>query len=100
MRGETMRVERQTSAVWYFVGGALAGAAAALLFAPVSGEEARGEIGDWSRRGRDRANDILYKLGRSIPNRVKFGAAVGAVRGGARSAGAELRERAEESFGS
>ena len=102
MRGETT-IDAQgssSSAIWYFVGGALAGAAAALLFAPMTGEETRENIADASRRGRDRASDLLYRVGRAIPTRVKFGAAAGALKGGARSAAAMAAERAEESFGS
>jgi gas vesicle protein len=40
-----------------FVAGALTGAAVALLFAPASGEETRGYLGERAREGRDRAAD-------------------------------------------
>jgi len=38
-----------------FVAGAVTGAAAALLFAPASGEDTRGFLGQAAREGRDRA---------------------------------------------
>jgi len=40
-----------------FVLGAVAGAAAALLFAPAAGEETRDYLGKRAREGRDRARD-------------------------------------------
>ena len=44
-----------------FVMGALTGAAAALLWAPTSGEDARRYLNDRARDGRDRANDVAAR---------------------------------------
>lgn len=44
-----------------FVMGAVTGAAAALLWAPTSGEEARRYLNERAREGRDRANDAAER---------------------------------------
>lgn len=46
-----------------FVLGAVAGAAAALLFAPAAGEETREYLGKRAREGRDRAKDAARDAG-------------------------------------
>jgi len=53
-----------------FVAGAVAGAAVALLFAPASGEETRGYLGERAREGRDRAADAA-RQGREAMNRQR-----------------------------
>ena len=44
-----------------FALGAIAGAAVALLYAPVSGEETRKYLGDRAREGRDRVSEMAEK---------------------------------------
>ena len=51
-----------------FVLGAIAGAAAALLMAPASGEETRRTLAEKAREGRERAADAA-KQGREFVNR-------------------------------
>ena len=51
-----------------FVLGAIAGAAAALLMAPASGEETRRALADKAREGRERAAEAA-KQGREFVNR-------------------------------
>jgi gas vesicle protein len=51
-----------------FMLGAIAGAAVALLYAPVSGEEARRKLAEKAREGRERAEHIA-KEGREFFNR-------------------------------
>lgn len=53
-----------------FLLGALAGAAAALLLAPASGEETRRLLGDKVREGRDKATDAA-RQGREFLNRQR-----------------------------
>lgn len=53
-----------------FMVGATVGAAAALLFAPATGEETREYLGKRAREGRDRAADAANK-GREIINRQR-----------------------------
>ena len=53
-----------------FIIGALAGAAAALLWAPASGEETRRMLGERAREGRQRANDVA-RQGREFLNRQR-----------------------------
>ena len=53
-----------------FMVGATVGAAAALLFAPATGEETREYLGKRAREGRDRATDAANK-GREIINRQR-----------------------------
>jgi len=50
-----------------FMLGAIAGAAAALLYAPATGRETREYLGDKVREGRDRANEAAAK-GRDFIN--------------------------------
>jgi gas vesicle protein len=50
-----------------FLLGAVAGAAAALLLAPATGEETRKYLGEKARQGRERANDLASR-GREIVN--------------------------------
>ena len=50
-----------------FVLGAVAGAAVALLYAPVTGRETREYLGEKAREGRDRANEVAEK-GRQVIN--------------------------------
>ncbi len=53
-----------------FVLGAIAGAAAALLVAPASGEETRRMLAERAREGRERANQAA-RQGREFVNRQK-----------------------------
>jgi gas vesicle protein len=53
-----------------FVLGAIAGAAAALLVAPASGEETRRILAEKAREGRERANEAA-RQGREFVNRQK-----------------------------
>jgi gas vesicle protein len=53
-----------------FVLGAIAGAAAALLMAPATGEETRRVLAEKAREGRDRANEAA-RQGRDFVNRQK-----------------------------
>jgi gas vesicle protein len=53
-----------------FIAGVMTGAAVALLFAPASGEETRGFLGDRAREGRERAADAA-RQGREALNRQR-----------------------------
>jgi gas vesicle protein len=53
-----------------FLVGALAGAAAALLYAPATGEDARDYLGQRAREGRDRANEAAQH-GREVLQRQR-----------------------------
>lgn len=53
-----------------FVLGAIAGAAAALLMAPATGEETRRVLAEKAREGRERANEAA-RQGREFVNRQK-----------------------------
>jgi hypothetical protein len=81
-----------TSAIWYLLGGVLVGAAAGLLLAPQSGIETREDIEAWRRRGAERARSLFARVGDALPSRIKVGAAVGAVRGGAQEAVSAARD--------
>lgn len=51
-----------------FMAGVVTGAAVALLFAPATGEETRGYLGERAREGRERAADAA-RQGREVLNR-------------------------------
>ena len=53
-----------------FIAGAAVGAAVALLFAPATGEETRGYLGQRAREGRDRAVDAA-RQGREMLNKQR-----------------------------
>jgi gas vesicle protein len=53
-----------------FLLGAVAGAAAALLLAPATGDEARRYLGERAREGRERANEAA-RQGREYLNRQR-----------------------------
>ena len=53
-----------------FIAGAIAGAAAALLFAPARGEETREYLGQRAREGKDRAAEAA-RQGREILNKQR-----------------------------
>lgn len=55
-----------------FILGAIAGAAAALLFAPATGEETRRLLADRAREGRDKAADAATR-GREFVDRQREG---------------------------
>ena len=63
-----------------FVLGAIAGAAAALLMAPASGEETRRILADKAREGRERAEEAA-RQGREFLNRQKDHVASAVERG-------------------
>ena len=53
-----------------FIAGAIAGAAVALLFAPATGEETRGYLGQRAREGKDRATEAA-RQGRDMLNKQR-----------------------------
>jgi gas vesicle protein len=53
-----------------FIAGAVTGAAVALLFAPASGEETRGFLGEQAREGRERAAEAA-RQGRELLNKQR-----------------------------
>ena len=53
-----------------FIAGAIAGAAAALLFAPATGEETREFLGQRAREGKDRASEAA-RQGREMLNKQR-----------------------------
>ena len=53
-----------------FLAGAVTGAAVALLFAPASGEETRGFLGEQAREGRERAAEAA-RQGRELLNKQR-----------------------------
>jgi gas vesicle protein len=55
-------IERRSGGFGAFIVGALAGAAAALLLAPRSGEETRAELGRGVQRLRERAEDTVRNV--------------------------------------
>jgi gas vesicle protein len=63
-----------------FLLGAVAGAAVALLYAPVTGRETREFLGEKAREGRDRAGDAAIK-GREIINQGRDTLATAIERG-------------------
>jgi gas vesicle protein len=75
-----------------FMVGALTGAAAALLFAPASGEETREYLGQKAREGRARAREALDQ-GRDVYQRQRE-TLTGAIDRG-REAFQQARERGE-----
>ena len=74
-----------------FVMGAVTGAAAALLCAPATGEEARRYLNDRAREGKDRANDAAQR-GREFVRQQREHLATAVDRG--RDAYERARERA------
>jgi gas vesicle protein len=76
-----------------FVLGALAGAAVALLFAPASGEEARGFLGQKAREGKAKARDAMDQ-GREYYNSQRENLVTAVERG--REAFDQARERGEQ----
>jgi gas vesicle protein len=76
-----------------FLVGAMAGAAAALLFAPASGEETREYLGQKAREGRARARDAVDQ-GREVYRRQKEQLTSAVERG--REAFQQARERGEQ----
>ena len=76
-----------------FLVGAVAGAAAALLFAPASGEETREFLGQKAREGRAKALDAVDQ-GREVYRRQKEQLTTAVDRG--REAFQQARERGEQ----
>jgi gas vesicle protein len=76
-----------------FLVGAVAGAAAALLFAPASGEETREYLGQKAREGRARAQEAVDQ-GREVYRRQKDQLASAVERG--REAFQQARDRGEQ----
>jgi gas vesicle protein len=77
-----------------FVAGAVTGAAVALLFAPASGEDTRGFLGQAARDGRERAADAA-RQGRDILARERENLTSAFERG--REAYEATREKERES---
>lgn len=66
--GENLRRRREESSnlsreLTYFLVGGTVGALVALLFAPKSGRELRGDLADVTRKGVDRSRDAAGQLG-------------------------------------
>jgi gas vesicle protein len=59
-------IERRSGGLGGFILGALVGAAAALLYAPRSGDETRAELREGVRRMRDRAGDTVREMQDSV----------------------------------
>ena len=76
-----------------FMIGALTGAAVALLFAPASGEEARGFLGQKARQGKTKARDAMDQ-GREYYNSQRENLATAVERG--REAFDQARERGDQ----
>jgi len=76
-----------------FMIGALTGAAAALLFAPASGEEAREFLGQKAREGKAKARDAMDQ-GREYYNSQRENLATAVERG--REAFDQARERGDQ----
>ncbi len=76
-----------------FMMGAMTGAALALLFAPATGEETRGFIGQKARESRDRARDAVDQ-GREFYQRQRDSVSTAIERG--REAYTQARERGEQ----
>lgn len=76
-----------------FLAGAVAGAVAALLLAPASGEETRDYISQKAREGRDKAREAV-EHGREFYQRQRDAVASAIERG--RQAFHEAREREEQ----
>lgn len=76
-----------------FVVGALAGAAAALLFAPASGEETREYLGQRAREGRAKARETLNE-GREFYQHQREGLSSAIERG--REAFQDARQRGDQ----
>lgn len=98
--GRTRRVEEEsglsTQLTCFLIGGAF-GALAALLFAPKSGRELRGDIADATRQGVDRARDKAneyYEVSRERATELYSTASskAGEVAGAARQAAAKRGE--------
>lgn len=84
--------ESSTSPLWYLVGGLIVGAAAGLLLAPQSGTETREDIEEWRQRSVEKARSLFARVSDALPSRIKTGAALGAVKGGAKSAASAVRD--------
>ena len=54
-----------------FVGGAVAGAAAAVLLSPKTGKEVREELGDLAKKAKDQAQKCYEQVKTEVENRVK-----------------------------
>jgi gas vesicle protein len=88
-----------TSGGWYLLGGLIVGAVAGVLLAPKSGAETREDLEDLRRRGAEGARSLIERIGDAIPSRIKVAAGVGAVRGGAKEAVSETRDRLKQFSG-
>lgn len=97
---EIREEKSSSSAGWYLLGGLIVGAAAGLLLAPRSGAETREEIEAWRRRSTERARTLIARLGDALPTRIKAGAVLGAVKGGAKQAASSTRDELKQFSGS
>jgi len=89
-----MSRDNQTNGVMLaFMVGAITGAAVALLFAPASGDETRGYLGQKAREGRDRAREAAEQS-REFYDRQRESVATAIDRG--RDAFQQARERGEQ----
>lgn len=80
-----------------FIAGAAVGAAAALLFAPATGEQTREYLGQRAREGRERATEAA-RQGRDVLNRQRdnIATAFDRVREQQRSGGSESPNEQEQ----
>lgn len=90
MENEKSRI----SPLWYALGGAAIGVVLGVLYAPKKGSELRLDIAEWRRKGREKKEALMKKLGAMVPLRVKAAAALGALKAG----GAEAIEIVKEDF--
>lgn len=88
--------ESSTSPFWYLVGGLIVGAAAGLLLAPQSGVETREDIEEWRQRSLEKARSLFARVNDALPSRIRAGAAVGAIKGGAKGAVSAARDGARQ----
>jgi gas vesicle protein len=86
-------MENTTSTSSGFLSGIVIGAVLGVLFAPKKGAELRGDMTDWTNRGREKTQDLYSKIKDMIPGQVKAAAAVGAVRDGGREAYREVKTK-------
>jgi gas vesicle protein len=86
--------QSRISPLWYALGGAVAGVALGMLYAPKKGSELRSDITEWRLKTLAKKEAMMRKLNTMIPLRVKAAAALGALKAG----GIEAIEVVKEDF--